>query len=140
MHTKKDKEYKCRDCHETVWVKSVTVMLADLRLCPQCYTLRAQDGSRKDRAQLIVKAAGGMTTEEAVEAIAIGQAMKILAKDNLDGLPVQQAVLYLEHGPEMVETMKRECRLCEYNKGAGLYDCNQGGCGLEITLKKLEGK
>ena len=35
---RKDKFYTCKDCHREV--KAVSRMLADLKLCPQCYTKR----------------------------------------------------------------------------------------------------
>lgn len=111
MHTKGKVEYTCRDCNEVVWVKSVTEMLADLRLCPQCYTLRAQDGSRKDRAQLIVKAA--------------------------DGMPIEEAVRYIEHGREMVDWVNWSIKLLQSTM---MHPEQRARMQSLIANMKLEGK
>lgn len=38
VQLKKDKKYLCKKCDKEVRVKSVTIELSDIGLCPQCYT------------------------------------------------------------------------------------------------------
>jgi len=44
---KKDKVYKCKDCDKEVRVKSVTIEVARLELCPFCNTEKIIDKYEK---------------------------------------------------------------------------------------------
>ena len=66
-------EFKCVDCNKTVRKGTILPALAYIELCPQCYTKRQM--GIKERDKLIMEAANGMPTEEAVKYITHGREM-----------------------------------------------------------------
>ena len=88
----------------------------------------------------------GMTHEQAVHALELGNAIIIARDANPDNfaLSTEEAVRLIEHGPKALDVLKVHCSHCEsgFDNSHQVPPCREpkGTCGTQEIIAKLEGK